>query len=90
MIRTWDALGRYSTIPREEEIIPAKRAICLVPAAAYWLLMDFLQRDSTFCNHFVPIFHRLGLVSLYLGDASEPQNSEHIGARAITTSEDRR
>ena len=88
MIRTWDALGRYNT---QEDIVPGRRAICLLPAPAYRLLIDFLRCDSTFCNHFVPIFHRLGLVSLYLGDAAaKPQNSEHIGARAITTSEDRR
>ncbi len=90
MLRTWDALGSYNAIPGEEDIIPVRHAICVLPAAAYRLLLDFLQRDATFCNHFVPIFHRQGRVSLYLGDASEPQSSEHIGARAIATREDRR
>ncbi len=88
MLRTWDALGRYIVIGEED--IPARGTICLLPAAAYRLLLAFLQRDATFCNYFIPHFHRQGRVSLYLGDASEPQSSERIGARAIATREDRR
>ena len=88
MIRTWDALGRYNT---QEDIVPGRRAICLLPAPAYRLLIDFLRCDSTFCNHFVPIFHRLGLVSLYLGDAAaKPQSSEHASDGAAAANEDLR
>ena len=67
--KTTDALGRYHSggpVPSVPYLRGCDVLIPNLPQSAWILLVAYLKRDTTFCNHVVPYFHPCSSMSVYL------------------------
>ena len=81
-----DSLGRTS-----QDVMPSygKLRAILLPQAAYRNIIDFLQLDTTFCNHAIPTFYPMGWVSLSFNQQRQDVRCDSQKPPAVTYAEAR-